>query len=317
MLKLPDTMKNLIAALLLFTILAGCETIIDPKLAEADDVLVIDAWLDSELKEQTIRLTLSQPYFDNAEPRGITGAKVTVTNQTTGVVYEFRETLNESKRMTIPGNYFWRPYGEPIGLPGHRFKLLVQTNSETYQATASIGRVPVIDSISFLFEKELGFFPDRYTAEFWARDPAGRGDTYWIKAWKNDSLLLRPSEINVAFDAGFSEGGNLDGVTFITPIRQAVNPFNTDAEGNFKSPYLPGDSLRVEIHSISKEAFTFLNEVVVQTDRSGGFGELFAQPIANVGTNIFNAKSSGKPALGFFNVAAISRAGKRLKAGKQ
>ena len=292
--------------------ITSCETIIYPKLAEAEDVLVIDAWLDTELKEQMIRLTLTQPYFDNSDPRGVTGAKVLVTNLSTGKVYEFLETLPDSRRLTVPGNYFWRPDGEPIGLPGHRFKLVVETESDTYQATASIGRVPVIDSVTFLFEKELGFLPDRYTAEFWARDPVGRGDTYWIKAWKNDTLLLRPSEINVAFDAGFSEGGNLDGVTFITPIRQAVNPFNTDEDGNFKSAYSPGDTLRVEIHSISKEAFTFLNEVIIQTDRPGGFGELFAQPAANVGTNIFNNKSTGRQALGFFNIAAISRSGKRL-----
>ena len=193
----------------------------------------------------------------------------------------------------------------------------METETDRYEASTSIGRVPVIDSLTFLFEEELGFFPDRYTAEFWSRDPAGKGDTYWIKAWKNDTLLLRPSEINLAFDAGFSEGGNLDGVTFITPIRQAINPFNTDKDGNFLSPYLPGDTVRVEIHSISKEAFTFLNEVVIQTDRSGGFAELFAAPMANVGTNIVNVDKKGRTALGFFNVASVSRFGKRLREGNK
>lgn len=301
--------------ILSIVVFVSCETIIDPELAEADDVLVIDAWLDNEVKEQLIRITLSQPYFDNSEPRGVSGAQVQVRNESSGKVYTFLETLPDSRRVTIPGSYFWLPSqpGEKIGVTGDRFSLVVEADQETYRAEAVLGRVPVIDSISFLFEKELGFLPDRYTAEFWARDPVGRGDTYWIKARKNDTLLLRPSEINVAFDAGFSEGGNLDGVTFITPIRQAVNPFNTDEDGNFLSPYLPGDSLNVEIHSISKEAFTFLNEVVIQTDRSGGFGELFAQPVSNVGTNIFNQKSNGKQALGFFNVASISRFGKRLK----
>lgn len=293
----------------------SCETIIDPRLADAEDLVVVDAWLNNESTEQQIRLTLSQPYFDNSEPAGVTNAVVLVTNETKGIVYEFSETLPDSKRLTIPGFYFWRPAsaGDRLGDVGDRFTLMVQTETETFESSAVLNRVPVIDSLTFTFEAELGFLPDRYTAEFWSRDPSGKGDTYWIKAWKNDTLLLRPSEINVAFDAGFSEGGNLDGVTFITPIRQAVNPFNTDTEGNFLSPYLPGDSLRVEIHSISKQAFTFLNEVVIQTDRSGGFSELFAQPVANVGTNISNANPSGKPVLGFFNVAAISRSGKRLR----
>ncbi|MFZ9982557.1 MAG: DUF4249 domain-containing protein [Cyclobacteriaceae bacterium] len=316
-------MKNLIirifssAAVLFFALLlnTSCETIIEPKLANAEDLLVIDAWLENVSREQTVRLTLSQPYFDNSDPTGVSGALITVTNETKGKVYEFSETLPDSKRVTIPGLYYWRPAsdGDRLGDVGDRFSLEVQIENETYESSALLGRVPVIDSLTFTFEKELGFLPDRYTAEFWSRDPAGKGDTYWIKAWKNDTLLLRPSEINVAFDAGFSEGGNLDGVTFITPIRQAVNPFNTDEEGNFLSPYLPGDSLRVEIHSISKQAFTFLNEVVIQTDRSGGFAELFASPVANVGTNVFNSNPNGRPVLGFFNVAAISSYGKRLK----
>ena len=315
MIKFIVPIRIVCAGILFLTLLTGCETIIDPKLAEAEDVLVVDAWLDTEVKEQTIRVTLSQPYFDNTEPRGISNAKVTVTNETQGKVYEFLETWPDAKRLTIPGTYFWRPSGpnESIGVVGDKFKLVVETETDRYEARAAIGRVPVIDSLTFLFEEELGFLPDRYTAEFWSRDPSGRGDTYWIKAWKNDTLLLRPSEINVAFDAGFSEGGNLDGVTFITPIRQAINPFNTDENGNFLSPYLPGDTVRVEIHSISKEAFTFLNEVVIQTDRSGGFAELFAAPMANVGTNIVNSNKNGRPALGFFNVAAISRYGKRLR----
>lgn len=311
--------RTVIAGFSFLLILSGCETIIDPKLAEADDVVVVDAWLDTESKEQLIRVTLTQPYFDNSVPRGISNAKVVVTNETTGEVFTFLETLPDSRRVTIPGNYFWRPSepNETIGVVGDRFSLLVETETDTYEASASIGRVPVIDSLTFLYEEELGFLPDRYTAEFWSRDPAGKGDTYWIKAWKNDTLLLRPSEINVAFDAGFSEGGNLDGVTFITPIRQAINPFNTDEDGNFLSPYLPGDTVKVEIHSVSKEAFTFLNEVVIQTDRSGGFAELFAAPMANVGTNIANTNPRGRPALGFFNVAAISRFGKRLREDKK
>jgi hypothetical protein len=302
----------IIAVLLINT---SCETIIDPRLADAEDLLVVDAWLDNESREQTIRLTLSQPYFDNSEPAGVQGAVIIVTNETKGKVFEFSETLPDSKRVTIPGVYFWRPAadGDRLGEEGDQFSLQVQTANETYESSTVLGRVPAIDSLTFTFEKELGFLPDRYTAEFWSRDPVGKGDTYWIKAWKNDTLLLRPSEINVAFDAGFSEGGNLDGVTFITPIRQAVNPFNTDEEGNFLSSYLPGDSLKVEIHSISKQAFTFLNEVVIQTDRSGGFAELFAPPVANVGTNLFNINPKGKPVLGFFNVAAISSYGKRLR----
>ncbi len=73
-----------------------------------------------------------------------------------------------------------------------------------------------------------------------------------------------------------------------------------------------GDSAYVEIHSLSDAAFDFLNQVIIQTNRPGGFGELFASPLANVPTNIVKKSSGGTPAIGFFNVSAVSGLGKSL-----
>jgi hypothetical protein len=73
-----------------------------------------------------------------------------------------------------------------------------------------------------------------------------------------------------------------------------------------------GDTLYVEIQSISLAAFNYLTQVNIQTNRPGGFSELFSPPIANVPTNIMNLSSNGKKAVGFFNVAAVSGRGKRL-----
>jgi hypothetical protein len=69
----------------------------------------------------------------------------------------------------------------------------------------------------------------------------------------------------------------------------------------------------VEINSITVQAFDYLQQVQVQTDRPGGFGELFARPVSNVSTNIVNLNKNGKKALGFFNVAAVTGRGQRFK----
>ncbi|MBM3178641.1 MAG: DUF4249 domain-containing protein [Bacteroidetes bacterium] len=292
----------------LIYICMGCETIIDPKLAPAEPVLAVDAWLNNDAVEQTIRLTRTQSYFDSAPLQGVAGATVTVKNVTSGASYSFKES-------GMAGEYTWTPSApkESLGKVGDVFRLELKSGGEEYKAESRIGRVPAIDSISFIHQPPSGIIPESYVAEFFAIDPKGKADTYWIKAWKNDTLLLRPSEINLAFDAGFSDGSNLDGVTFITPIRRAITPFVTDEDGNFVSPYNPGDSVYVEIHSISLQAFNFLTEVTVQTDRPGGFQELFAAPVSNVGTNLVSVKSGGKPVVGFFNVSAISRLGRRFK----
>lgn len=74
---------------------------------------------------------------------------------------------------------------------------------------------------------------------------------------------------------------------------------------------LKGDSVYVEIHSISNEAFFFMNQVIIETTREGGFGALFATPLANVSTNIV-PENPDTQVLGFFNIATVSSSGVRL-----
>jgi hypothetical protein len=300
--------SRLVTAALLGVILWSCETIIDPKLSDAEPVLVVDAWLNNRSDNQVIILTNSQGYFNSSPLSEVSGASVEVLNITTGETLQFVEEENT-------GKYIWAPSepGQTIGQVGDQFKLLVQVSGYSCEATSAMNRVPPIDSITFNFEPGNAIFPDGFVGECWANDLPGKGDAYWIKAWKNDTLLLKPAEINLAFDGGFSEGNNFDGVTFITPKRRGINPINTDADGNPLPSYLPGDSVYVEIHSLTRSAFNFLNEVVIQTNRPGGFSELFAAPVSNVGTNLTISGDGGSArVLGFFNVAAVSSAGKRL-----
>ncbi len=96
-----------------------------------------------------------------------------------------------------------------------------------------------------------------------------------------------------------------------------MNPFDDDGKDGLLSPYADGDSLYVEIHSISDDAFDFLINVQVQTNRLGGLGELFVQPLVKVPTNIENVNAkSRKIAQGFFNVAAVEGKGNKLDVSK-
>jgi hypothetical protein len=287
-------------------VFAACETVVFPELPFAEPQLVVDAWVNNKEEPQIIKLSLTQPYFQNTLPPPVSGALVQI-NGSDGAVYVFTEA------DTAAGTYVWVPSpGAPLGAMGVSYTLTVQAQGETYTATTYMGRVPPIDSITFLLQKGNQFIDDLYLAEFWAVDPPEPGDAYWIKTWKNGRLLNKPSEINLAYDAGFSRGSNFNGVNFIAPIRRGINPFDQDERGRFLSPYLPGDSVYVEIHSLSEASFDFLTLVVLQTDRPGGFSELFATPLSNVPTNIKNVNPSGKGALGFFNVAAVSGKGRRF-----
>ena len=85
-----------------------------------------------------------------------------------------------------------------------------------------------------------------------------------------------------------------------------------DENGDLKSPFAKGDSLYVEIHSITHEAFDFLNKTSIQINRPGGFGELFAVSLSNVPTNLVVQNDPNFPVLGFFNVSAVHGLGNTL-----
>ncbi len=296
---------NIILNLLIGVIVwSSCETVIDPKLESAEPILVVDAWINNKPEVQVIKLTRTQPYFENKLPVGVGGAQVRITDNT-GKEYTFSEAA--------AGEYAWQPAaGERFGDTGLIYTLEITVNGEKYISNTLMGRVPPIDSITFRLEEGNQFIDDLYLAEFWAVDPPERGNTYWIKTYKNQKLLNKPEEINLAYDAGFSRGGNFSGVNFIAPIRTAINPFEQDENNRFKSPYIVGDSLYVELHSLSEASFDFMTQLVIQTNRPGGFAELFSTPLGNVSSNIFNENPKGKKAVGFFNVASVSGLGRKF-----
>jgi hypothetical protein len=300
-------MKNLLY-ISLIAVVFGCETTINPNLDSAEKIMVVDAWINQKLMRQEIRITRSQPYFDNSVPIKIDDAIVMVEDLDNGITYDFQEG---------PSSYFWDPVGVPFGVVGHNYRLTVTSEGETFEAYSKLGRVPPIDSIKFNYNAEDVLIKQAYyTAEFLATDPVGVGDAYWIKTWKNGVYLGKPSELNMAFDAGFSAGQSVDGQVFIIPIRKDfVNPLdeNPGIKNEFLPPYLVGDSLHIEIHSLDPQAFDFLYGVYFHINRPGGFAELFSFPLANATTNLKSTdENSITNVAGFFNVSAVSTGGQKL-----
>jgi hypothetical protein len=297
-----------ILSILLVSMAFACETTIYPGLDKAEKILVVDAWINQKMERQEIRISRSQPYFDHSSPAKIPNAVVNVEDLSTGDIYNFREG---------PDSYYWDPGETPFGIAGHNYRLEVNVENETFEAFSKLGRVPPIDSVYFTYNSSDIMIKENYfTAEFMAADLVGIGDTYWIKAWKNGIYLGKPSELNMAYDAGFSPGQSVDGQAFMIPIRKDfINPMdkNPDKKNEFLPPYLAGDSVYVEIHSIDPSAFEFLWGLYFQINRPGGFAELFSMPLANSGTHIRSTNgNSVTNVAGFFNVAAVSSKGRRL-----
>jgi hypothetical protein len=283
----------LLSFLIAFT---SCEDTIDVEPEDADSILVVDAWITNKSETQKINLSLSQPYFLSQTITGVEDAKVGVISNN-NTVKEFRYHNN--------GAYIWSPApGESIGEVGDTLSLIIERNGEIYQGSSVLNPVPSIDSIVIEFKTDEFGYEDGLHAELMARDLVGLGDTYWIKTFKNNSYLNKPEEINITFDGGIDGGAMVDGIVFIPPIRELINPFPDDFGNGEDSPppYVYGDSIRVEIHSITLEAFQFMN--IVKDQLLNGYNTIFSIPLSNTISNVVNVNGDSK-ILGFFNVSAV------------
>ncbi len=278
-----------IATIIGFT---SCEDAITVDNGFEASQIVVDAWLTNEHGQQLISVTESQDYFDNRLPTGISNAQITVTKG-----LEIFNFIHEAD-----GKYVWTPSNEDeiIGNVGDEFTLKIDIDDNILTSTTQLNRVAEIDSISIFFEDDAFGADDGYFAELYARDLPGKGDTYWVKSYRNDTLLNRPQELNIIYDATFDAGTDIDGTTFIRPLRFAINALDEDGlPRNLKQ----GDKVKCEIYSISNDAFRFLQ--LVQEQTTNGDNSIFALPVANSRGNIRD--TNGDLVLGVFNVAAVSR----------
>lgn len=287
-------------SLILFSaVLFTCEDPVELESRFVGPELVVDAWLNNISEPQTIILTESQDYYDNRLPTPVEDAQVivceTVDQQPTANCFVFA--------YEGEGRYVWEPTfdGQTIGDVGTEFGLGIQRGDEQYAALTTMNRTATIDSLSFQFEEEALGLDEGIYAQIYARDPVGQGDAYFIRSTINDTLLIRPGELAIAYDATFSPGTNTDGVTFIFPIRFSIN--KTDDDGG-TIPLVSGDHVEVDVISLSQEAYLFLR--IVQEQVNNGQSGLFDLPVANSPGNVFNVES-GDRILGFFNVGATAR----------
>ncbi len=300
-----------IFTIFIVAVVFGCEDNIMVELPEAEPILAVDAWLEHRPGEQRIILEYTRPYFDASSAEGVRGASVRVLEVQGTTPLDTLDFLESEE-----GIYTWSPLvaTDSFGTIGNLYILEIITEGQRYLSQSVLNPVPTIDSITFRQEDGArGFIPDFYAAEFWSRDLLGEGDTYWIKTWKNGEYLNQPSEINIAYDAGFSQSAPVDNILFIQPVRDLINPFDEDPgdDYQFLPPYLKGDSVYVQIQSIDNDVWFFLTNVIDETNRPGGFSELFATPLSNVYSNIIPQNEENR-AVGIFCVSAFHGMGRKF-----
>ncbi|UFH55291.1 DUF4249 domain-containing protein [Spirosoma sp. KNUC1025] len=277
----------LVALLVAVLTLNSCTTVIDAKLDTGPTQLSVDANLTDQPGAQTIRLTRTAAYFDSSTPPAATSATVSVSDDA-GKTYVFSDSDND-------GYYVWQPKGtDTLGHIGRTYQLNITYQNETYRASSRMNRVPPIDSLIFVKRKLNPLSKNEgYRAEFYARDIPNEVNHYRIRFFRNGELQNEPQNIIISEDGGFRGASTVtDGLVFIVPIRRAINP---------DSLYVLNDKVKVEVQSITSDAFDFWSQLRTQITNGG----LFASPPANVPTNIVNTNPAGRKATGFFITSAV------------
>ena len=270
--------------------ITACEDVIQIKLDEGSKLYVIDAFINNLRENQTVRVLSNDSYFSNREAPPISNAIVTLKDLTANKQYNFTYTSN--------GNYIFNlTSADTISQINHQYELNVTIDGNTYSALCLQKRTAILDSISAIYNDGSGGFgpPEPfYQCFLWARDKVDFvPDYYWIKTYKNDTLLSKPGDLNTAIDGtgGEVKDISVDTLDFTPP--SIFLGFET---------YKPGDKCKVEIHSISREANNFLIQAVAQIQNGG----LFATTPENVRTNIITPDGAKIKAVGWFNMATVT-----------
>ncbi|MBV7529377.1 DUF4249 domain-containing protein [Chitinophaga sp. sic0106] len=282
-------MKKFLFYILL--IIAGaftaCDDPIDLNVPAGQSFPVLDGWITNEAGVQKIRMTMSVPYTQQDPAPVVNDAKITLHDLTSGESYPFNYNN---------GYYTYDASAKAIGVIGHVYKLHLEYKGEILEGLDTLKRTTPIDSITYEYktQEESISGKEGYYARFYAKDPAGAVDYYWVRSYRNDTTARLEDAFSV--DGGFDEG-IYDGASFILPIQQSITDYD--------KPFQVGEKIIVRIKSLSKPSYDFLTQVNEQVNAGG----LFAKVLENVKSNMQNTTANGKvKVLGRFGTSAVSRA---------
>ena len=257
--------------------LASCSDVVDVEVQSGPERLVVEASLDWEKgtngRVQTIRLRTSTPFFDEATTTEVTGASVTVTNDSTGTIFVFMDQNDGSYRT----NGF-----QPV--LGQSYSLRIEYNGEVYTAKETM--TPVTDITEVFQAREDGFDEEILEVHVAFIDPDTEGDNYLFKFQRRGDLL---PDLEYAEDE-FVNGNEIDWWYEIE---------DEDGIPAFEA----GDIVDIEMYGISR---TYYDYIKILIDQLGGQGIFDTTPVTVKG-NVLNETNSDNDAFGYFRLTEVNR----------
>lgn len=269
-----NILQQLITGLLFILITTSCEEVVQIEVPVGEPKLVIEAIFEVYFDESPVtaktevRLTTSAPYFDENIPL-VNNATVFVTNLTDNSVINFSDTNNEGT---------FSPISDFIPQDNVRYELTVIYENETYKATNTKQKTPVLTSV---VQGDKTLFTGNETE---------------LKVKFTDDAL---QENYYIFDFDNNEYNALE------------DRFFNGSDYEFSSFYLEDEielptTVTVKIASVTEDYYNFFRVVLNQSGDGGG-GPFSTVPASLLG-NIVNQTNFKNFPLGYFHISDVDRA---------
>ncbi|WP_411768898.1 DUF4249 domain-containing protein [Winogradskyella sp. A3E31] len=263
-------MKKAIVLIIISLLVTNCEDPIDVDLNTSEPRLVIDAsinWFKGTTgNEQSIKLSLTAPFFDNDIPPA-NGATVVVSD-TNGNEYNFFEE-------GVSGIYRNTTFIPEIDMT---YTLTINYNNEIYVASETLKSVVPID---FIEQKDDGGFSgEDIELKAFYTDPVGE-ENYYFFEFISDIPVIPTLEV---YEDRFTNGNQIFG--FYT-------------EEDLES----GDEVTIRNYGVSERFYEFMFILLQQGSEESG-GPFETQP-ATVRGNCINTTNPDNFPFGYFRVSEV------------
>lgn len=263
-------MKRITFILLAFLALS-CEDPINVDLNDAPPKLVVDAsinWFKGTIgNEQSIKLTLSAPYFDATVPPA-NDAIVSITDSNN---HTFNFTEVDQSGIYKNNNF--------IPLIDEIYTLIIIYQGNTYTGTETLKSVTSIDYVEQ--NDEGGFTGDETELKAFYNDPADE-ENYYFFEFISDIPVFPSLEV---YEDKFTNGNQIFG-------------FYTEEE------LTTGDVVTIRNYGVSKRFYNFMFILLQQNSDDGG-GPFETQP-ATIRGNCVNQTNPENFPLGYFRLSEVS-----------
>ncbi len=270
-------MRKYLYILILTITFNSCEDVIDVEVPIVPPRLVVEASLDWKKEtlgnNQSIKLSLSSPYFSNTPNSAVSGAKVKVINNNdkTEVIF-----LDQGD-----GNYTTTAFKPFLN---QSYTLEIEYKNEIYLATETL--TPVTNITNIYQSTENGFDDGAIEINISFTDPKDEENYYLTKFHDRKDLLAE-------FFPDSDEFTNGNEMTF----------FYEKIEDDKDKELQPGDIVDIHLYGISEQYYNFIGLLIAQSKDRG----LFSTTPANIKGNCINITTKENYAYGYFRLTQVDK----------